>query len=90
MAFLESLRLVLTWRLDHYVRRGALTCNNKRKRIDILHWNGVSNITHLYQISSEGFLFRRGEILLAFGFIFDRGQAMCAVPQGSARDIVAF
>src|SRR5438046_774261 len=71
MAFLEGFGPVLAWRLDRYGRCGALTRDDECKRTDTLHRNRVSYIRHLYQISSESFLFHRGEILLAFGLLSD-------------------
>jgi hypothetical protein len=90
MAFLEGLIPILAWRLDYYVRREALARNNERKRRDILDPHKVSYIRQVYQILSKGFLFRRGEILLAFGLLFDRGSSMCAIPPRNASDSATF
>ena len=84
MAFLEGLGPVLAWRLDHYVRGGASTRDDECKRRDILNRNRISDIRHSYQILSEGFLFRRGEVLLALRLVFFRGPSMCTMPHGRA------
>lgn len=90
MAFLEGLRPFLVWRLDHYVRRGASTCDDERKRREMLNRNKVSDIRHAYHILSEGFLFRWGEVLLALRLVFFRRSSVCTMPHGRARDAALF
>ena len=83
MALLERLRPILAWRLDRYVRYGPSTRDNKRKRRNILDRNRISDIRHSYQILSEGFLFRRGEVLLALRLVFFRGSgSVCSRARG--------
>lgn len=71
MTFLESLGPVLARKLGRYVGHGASTNDDERKRTDTLHWNRVSDVRHAHQISGESILFRRCEILLAFGLVFN-------------------
>ena len=56
IAFLEGFWPVLARGLNRCVR-GASSCDAECKRSEILNGNMVSQIGHLFQVLSEGFLF---------------------------------
>jgi hypothetical protein len=53
----------------------------------ILHLYGLSDLRHLQQVIKDDFIFKRVEIVLISGLLFNRGSSSGTVMEGTTRDM---